>query len=155
MIVFDDDLPTGALTFHLHEGVVVSISDGQPKPGARPATEKERQSFWDHFWGKGDFLYPFDFSGLSPFQADAVRFLRTVAPGEMITYGELAFALGHPRAARAVGSAMGKNPFPILFACHRVIPKSGGVGHYGLGGTAKKKALLDWEAQLVGDLRRL
>jgi methylated-DNA-[protein]-cysteine S-methyltransferase len=54
---------------------------------------------------------------------------------------------GHPRAARAVGTACARNPVPLVVPCHRVLPSSGGVGQYG-GGVARKLALLELEGAL-------
>ena len=61
--------------------------------------------------------------------------------GEVRTYGELAAIVGRPRAARAVGTAMARNPVPLLVPCHRVVPSSGGVGNYGFGSDLKAKLL--------------
>ena len=64
--------------------------------------------------------------------------------GETVTYGELAAAIGSPGAARAVGTACGRNPVPIIVPCHRVVAASGRIGGY-LGGTEMKWQLLDLE----------
>ncbi|MFA7032830.1 MAG: methylated-DNA--[protein]-cysteine S-methyltransferase [Bacilli bacterium] len=66
--------------------------------------------------------------------------------GETVTYGELAERIGNPNSSRAVGTACGKNPIPIIVPCHRVVPSAGGIGSYG-GGSALKKRLLDLEAE--------
>ncbi len=68
--------------------------------------------------------------------------------GETVTYGEVAEMVGRPRAARAVGSTMAKNPVPFVIPCHRVVAANG-IGGYGGGygdGVAFKRALLDLEA---------
>lgn len=67
--------------------------------------------------------------------------LLTIPVGEVRTYGQVAAAVGAPRAVRAVGSACGANPVALIVPCHRVVPASGGVGNYGLG-VARKRALL-------------
>jgi methylated-DNA-[protein]-cysteine S-methyltransferase len=67
-----------------------------------------------------------------------------VPAGEVVTYGELAARIGKPRAARAVGNALGANPVAIVVPCHRVVPAGGGVGNYG-GGPERKAFLLDLE----------
>lgn len=61
------------------------------------------------------------------------------------SYSEIASWLGKPHAARAVGQVMAKNPFPLILPCHRVVPKSGGLGNYGPG-PALKKAMLEHES---------
>ena len=68
-----------------------------------------------------------------------------VGYGERTTYGELASAVEHPGAARAVGTVLGGNPLCIVLPCHRVLPASGGVGGYA-GGAAAKEHLLALEA---------
>ena len=65
-----------------------------------------------------------------------------------MTYGELAARVGHPKAARAIGTACATNPVPIIVPCHRVLPGSGGVGNYG-GGPERKRALLAHEGALL------
>jgi AraC family transcriptional regulator, regulatory protein of adaptative response / methylated-DNA-[protein]-cysteine methyltransferase len=67
--------------------------------------------------------------------------LRRIPAGETRTYGEVAAAIGEPRAARAVGSACGANPVPVVVPCHRVVPAGGGVGSYGLGPERKRRLL--------------
>ena len=100
-----------------------------------------------------------DLSGSSEFERKVFAALAKVRRGGVISYGELAAAAGSPRAARAVGSALGKNPIPILLPCHRVVA-SKGIGGYGgsadrgwrPGGQdpiAFKRALLASEGVLV------
>ena len=83
-------------------------------------------------------------SRLTPFQRQIFEPLVRLPAGRTITYGELADLSGCPGAARAVGQALGANPFPILIPCHRVIPKSGGIGEFS-GGPEIKRWLLDSE----------
>ena len=71
--------------------------------------------------------------------------LEKVPYGETISYGELAHRVGNPKAARAVGTANGRNPIPIVIPCHRVVAAGGKLGGYG-GGLALKRRLLDLEA---------
>jgi methylated-DNA-[protein]-cysteine S-methyltransferase len=94
--------------------------------------------------------------------AEANDFRRTVlatlhelvGPGKTISYGELAAAVGHPGAARAVGSAMANNPVPIIVPCHRVLAADGTLGGYG-GGLDMKRGLLQIEGiYLPGSRRR-
>lgn len=67
--------------------------------------------------------------------------------GQVATYGELAEAIGHPRAARAAGTALARNPVPIVVPCHRVVPAGGSVGNYG-GSPWRKRFLLELEGAL-------
>jgi O-6-methylguanine DNA methyltransferase len=86
---------------------------------------------------------------VSPFQRDVLEQLRRVPPGEVVTYGEIAKRLGKPKASRAVGTACAKNPFTIIVPCHRIVPKSGGIGNYTSDGGPKVKVkLLEREGAL-------
>jgi O-6-methylguanine DNA methyltransferase len=71
-----------------------------------------------------------DLASSTEFEHKVFAALAKVRRGRVISYGELAAAAGSPRAARAVGSALGKNPIPILLPCHRVVA-SNGIGGYG------------------------
>jgi len=73
--------------------------------------------------------------------------LLQVPPGTLVSYGDLAAALGKPTAARAVGTAVGQNPVAYLIPCHRVIRETGAVGGYRWG-HVRKRALLAWESSL-------
>jgi methylated-DNA-[protein]-cysteine S-methyltransferase len=85
----------------------------------------------------------------SDFRRTALQTLHDeVHAGDVVTYGALAARIGHPKAARAVGSACATNPVPIIVPCHRVVPGAGGVGSYG-GGPERKRALLAHEGATV------
>ena len=84
---------------------------------------------------------PVDLSSRSPFHQEVLRATARIPRGEVRTYAQLAAAVGRPRAARAVGTAMARNPVPLLVPCHRVVPSSGGVGNYGYGSELKAKLL--------------
>lgn len=81
----------------------------------------------------------------TPFQTKVWNLLREIPRGETITYGELARRSGNPKAARAVGTANGKNPIPIIIPCHRVIGSSGKLTGYA-GGLEAKRKLLELES---------
>jgi AraC family transcriptional regulator of adaptative response/methylated-DNA-[protein]-cysteine methyltransferase len=81
----------------------------------------------------------------SPFQVRVWRALLQIPPGCVVSYGHLAALTGHPRAARAVGTAVGQNPLAYLIPCHRVIRETGVVRGYRWG-TTRKRALLAWES---------
>jgi methylated-DNA-[protein]-cysteine S-methyltransferase len=71
---------------------------------------------------------------------------RAVGPGETVTYGEIARAIGTPTAARAVGAALGSNPFPIIVPCHRVLAADGALhGFSAPGGIVTKRRMLEIE----------
>lgn len=88
--------------------------------------------------------FPIDLHG-TPFQMEVWTALQNIPYGSTVTYGELAAGLGKPFGARAVGSASGRNPIPIVVPCHRVIAVGGKLGGYG-GGLTLKRQLLDLEA---------
>jgi methylated-DNA-[protein]-cysteine S-methyltransferase len=83
-----------------------------------------------------------DERGLPAFDRAAWAIARTVPPGETITYGEIAARIGDPQAARAVGRAMGANPFPIIVPCHRVLGADGRMGGFSAAGGVEAKARL-------------
>nr|NJM02594.1 methylated-DNA--[protein]-cysteine S-methyltransferase [Desulfobacula sp.] len=79
------------------------------------------------------------------FQIKVWEALTKIPLGSTVTYEDIARHIGLPKAARAVGTAVGKNPIPFLIPCHRVIRKMGEFGNYGEG-PDRKKALIGWEA---------
>jgi AraC family transcriptional regulator of adaptative response/methylated-DNA-[protein]-cysteine methyltransferase len=79
------------------------------------------------------------------FQIKVWEALTKIPLGSTVTYEDIARHIGLPKAARAVGTAIGKNPIPFLIPCHRVIRKMGEFGNYGEG-PDRKKALIGWEA---------
>lgn len=79
------------------------------------------------------------------FQVRVWRALLQIPPGALVSYGRLAATLGMPAAARAVGTAVGRNPLAYLVPCHRVIRETGVIGGYRWGPT-RKQALLAWES---------
>lgn len=81
---------------------------------------------------------------------------RAIPPGQTLSYGEVAEKLDAPGAARAVGQALGANPFPIIVPCHRVLGAGGRVGGFtARGGTTTKMRLLNIEGAKVGQLPAL
>lgn len=86
---------------------------------------------------------PMDMAGTA-FQKAVWRALLDIPAGTVLTYGQVARLVGHPGAARAVGSACGANPLPFLVPCHRVVASGGGLGGFGLG-LEVKRAILERE----------
>ncbi len=90
-----------------------------------------------------------DMRRATAFQRNVWNAARKIPYGEVTTYGGIAAQLHRPRAARAVGTALGRNPFPIVVPCHRVLPAAGGLGGFsGPDGAAYKKRLLRLEGSL-------
>lgn len=84
----------------------------------------------------------------SPFTARVLRAIRQIPFGRVASYGDIAARIGAPRASRAVGCALGRNPVPIIVPCHRVIAGTRRLGGYS-GGLAVKRALLELEGHMV------
>ena len=81
----------------------------------------------------------------APFQIKVWEALLAIPSGQVTTYSEIAGAVGHPKASRAVGTAVGRNPISFFIPCHRALRKSGGLGGYHWG-LPVKRAMLAWEA---------
>ena len=91
---------------------------------------------------------PVSLDGFRAFGASVLRKCRQLQFGQTITYGGLAGKSGRPAASRAVGSALAKNPLPLIIPCHRVLRTDGGLGGFSApGGTAVKKKMLELERQ--------
>ncbi len=82
------------------------------------------------------------------FQIKVWEALKKIPRGEVLSYGQLAALIGKPRAARAVGQAVGKNPLPIIIPCHRVIAADGSIGGFG-GGEDLKRKMLEIEGAII------
>ncbi|HKA36847.1 MAG TPA: methylated-DNA--[protein]-cysteine S-methyltransferase [Thermoanaerobaculia bacterium] len=87
----------------------------------------------------------FDLRGLSEFERAVLMKALEIPGGEIRPYSWIAREIGHPEAVRAVGTALGKNPVPLLIPCHRVVRADGTLGKYSMGGSRIKRALLEVE----------
>lgn len=112
------------------------------------------QQLTDRFQQNALFIFTQDWSRMdeiklhlkgTPFQLKVWEALLKIPMGNLTTYSALAHSLSHPRASRAVGTAIGDNPVAFLIPCHRVIRTSGGLGGYHWGFT-RKTAIIGWEA---------
>lgn len=89
---------------------------------------------------------PVDLRALPPFRQKVLNKIRTVAFGQICSYGQIAEMSGSPHAARAVGGALAANPIPIIIPCHRVVASDGRLtGFSAPGGVHAKKILLQLE----------
>ncbi len=96
------------------------------------------------------FDLPLDLSQVTPFQLSVLQAARRIPSGTVWTYGQVAQAIDKPRASRAVGQALGRNPIPIVIPCHRVVAGDGSLGGYsGGGGLDSKRLLLHLEGALL------
>ena len=90
------------------------------------------------------FSVPVDLSCGTGFQREVWQGIASIPYGQWLSYGELASRLGRPKAVRAVGSACGANPVPLLIPCHRVLASGGRIGGFG-SGLDRKRSLLSLE----------
>jgi len=88
--------------------------------------------------------FPLDLERYSAFDRDIWKAAQRIPSGKTLSYGRLTVLAGHPRAARAAGGALGRNPLPVLIPCHRVVRSDGSPGGFGAG-VAWKIRLLDLE----------
>lgn len=92
----------------------------------------------------------FDMDGVPAFNRQVYDIALRIPPGATLTYGEIATRLGQPEAARAVGVALGQNPFPPLVPCHRILMAGGRIGGFSApGGITTKRRLLAIESVLA------
>lgn len=98
---------------------------------------------------------PVDLRGRSPFERAVLEKAAEIPRGEVRPYGWVAREIGRPKAVRAVGSALGHNPVPLVIPCHRVVRGDGTLGQYSMGGPQAKRAVLSTEGLDVGELERL
>ncbi len=131
------------------EAAVLGFSDGMPE---------EVRDFGRRLCAYFDgepvaFTDPVDMSLGTDFQQAVWRALRDIPSGTTLTYGQLAQRVGKPRAARAVGQAVGANPVPIVIPCHRVVAADGGLGGYTGADLSFKAGLLRMEAAVARKAR--
>lgn len=103
--------------------------------------------------GKDDDLadLPLDMAGIPPFHQRVYAIARAIPPGRVLTYGDVAKQIGEPGASRAVGQALGANPFAPVIPCHRVLAAGGRSGGFSAeGGAATKLRMLEIERAQFG-----
>src|SRR5262245_48267219 len=108
----------------------------------RRHAEQARQELLEYLGGRRTFFtVPVDLGGIGDFQERVLGEANRIPFGQVTSYSDLAGRIGHPRAARAVGNALGANPVPVIVPCHRVIRGDGSWGHYAFGGALKTRLL--------------
>jgi methylated-DNA-[protein]-cysteine S-methyltransferase len=115
----------------------------------RPTDEVRRQLDEYFAGGRQEFELEVDLGPAREFGRAVLEQLARVPYGELTTYGTLAESAGRPRAARAVGTIMNRNPVPIVLPCHRVVGSTGSLVGYA-GGLDRKRTLLELEGALLG-----
>ena len=109
---------------------------------ARAHAERARQELRDYLAGRRTFFtVAVDLAGIGDFQARVLAEANRIGFGQVDSYAALARRVGHPRAARAVGNALGANPVPVIVPCHRIVRGDGTWGHYAFGGAMKTQLL--------------
>jgi len=107
------------------------------------------ERFRAYFEGEmADFTDELDLSGATPFQREVWWATRLIPYGETRSYAWVAAETGRPKAARAVGQALGRNPLPVIIPCHRVLASDGGIGGFS-GGIEVKRLLLSLEGAVI------
>ncbi len=105
-----------------------------------------QESVRAYFYGtKSTFRARLALDSVTPFQRSTIQACRRIAYGKTCTYGELASRAEHPHAARAVGTVMSNNRFPLIVPCHRVVSSAGLGGFSSSGGVSQKLAMLELE----------
>lgn len=98
---------------------------------------------------------PVDLRGRTAFERAVLEKAAEIPRGEVRPYGWVAREIGRPRAVRAVGTALGHNPVPLVIPCHRVVRGDGTIGQYSMGGPAAKRTVLEAEGLDVDGLQDL
>ncbi len=147
------DSPYGPLTLVAEDGALCGLymADQRHRPPEETFGDRDDDLFAEakeqltaYFEGQlKEFTLELRLNG-TPFQRSVWGQLSLIPYGETRSYGELAEALGNPKASRAVGLANGRNPIGIIVPCHRVIGANGSLTGYG-GGLPRKQRLLDFE----------
>jgi methylated-DNA-[protein]-cysteine S-methyltransferase len=131
-----------------HDAVLVEIAARiSPRVIRAPARLDETRRQLDQYFGgrRRGFELALDPGLMRPgFFSEVLRATREIPYGGVSSYRQVAEAAGSPRAYRAAGTALGRNPLPVVIPCHRVLASGGALGGY-TGGTERKTALLDLE----------
>lgn len=152
--------PIGEITLYANERALVGLYTGKFNTKGLPArfqSAREEDTpillkaageIADYFAGKlMIFTVPVEFSG-TPFQEAVWRTLLDIGHGELRSYADVAASIGKPKACRAVGGAVGRNPVSIIIPCHRVIGSDATLTGFG-GGLPVKTRLLEVEGHSV------
>jgi methylated-DNA-[protein]-cysteine S-methyltransferase len=140
------ETPFGTVRIGIDDGCIISLqrSDCQVNDTPSPLSEQAERQLAEYFAGvRKNFDLPLKPTG-TPFQLTVWQALRQIPYGQTRTYGQIAAAIGKPKAARAVGMACNRNPLWILIPCHRVIGSNQTLTGYA-GGLDMKRALLELE----------
>ncbi len=122
-------------------------------PLARRWRVKAKKELGSYLRGRArSFSIPCDLQGLTPFTHAVLKTACQIPYGEVRSYRWLAEHIGRPKATRAVGNALARNPIPIIIPCHRVVRSNGSLGGYALG-LDRKRMLLEMERKYAAKPR--
>ncbi len=144
--------PVGLLRLIASEGFLTGIQFTHilgPTQSESAVLQMAVEQLKAYFSGKlKTFTVPLNLQG-TQFQKQVWEALRQIPFGQVVSYKDIADAIGHPKAIRAVGQANGRNPIPIIVPCHRVILANGKLGGYS-SGVLRKRWLLEHEGIKIG-----
>lgn len=145
-LVMGTDKGICGIGFSSETGETEAMADLRGRwPKATFVEDSEHLRPWvDAAFGANEETTPLHLIG-APFQIKVWEALLAIPSGHVTTYSDIAGAIGHPRAVRAVGTAVGRNPISLLIPCHRALRKSGGLGGYHWG-LPVKRAILAYES---------
>ncbi len=151
-------LPIGRLFMGFDEAIVLSQVEGdsvgfedfvRQELGRRPERVESpaalRAAVQATVEGERRFDYPVDLHRLGSFQRRVLVATREIQWGQVRSYAAIARSVGSPKAVRAVGSALARNPVPVVIPCHRVVRSDARIGEYSGGGPSLKARILRWE----------
>ena len=122
--------------------VIDAVTWGVPKRREESSFTEVRHDLMNYFKGERmEFSFPLDLKGCTGFQRDVWEATARIPYGQLRSYGWIAAEIGRPRAARAVGSALGANLLPIIIPCHRVIRSDGSLGGFSAGLHLKERLI--------------
>lgn len=129
---------SGIIRLHPGQGEIDA-----PSARARAFAERAREELVEYLEGSRTyFTMPIDLSATAPFQRSVLEAARAIPFGEVRSYRWIAEQVGSARAVRAVGTALGRNPVPLVVPCHRVLRSDGGLGGYIFGLDLKNRLLM-------------
>ena len=137
--------PIGALYLIFRESLLIGITFEKPSgisPRQTKGSVQAKKEFEEYFIARRtEFTVKTSFVEGTEFEREVWEALKGVPYGETRTYKWIAEKIGKPHAFRAVGNALGKNPIPVIFPCHRIIESDGSIGGYSSGIDIKRRLL--------------
>ena len=137
--------PIGALYLIFAQSALIGITFDKPSgitPRQTKSSVQAKKQLEEYFTSRRtDFTVKTSFGEGTEFEREVWEALRGVHYGETRTYKWIAERIGNPHAFRAVGNALGKNPIPIIYPCHRIIESDGSIGGYSSGIDIKRRLL--------------